>query len=73
MVADLNNDANKWPLGPPLQSGEIRFMGSARARGAAMVWMVLAVVYAGQTRVLGIHKTQNGVEMLMHSNTWLLT
>ena len=24
------------------------------------------LVYAGQTRVLGIHKTQNGVEMLMH-------
>ena len=27
--------------------------------------MVPAMVYAGQKRVLGIHKTHNGVEMLM--------
>ena len=29
-------------------------------------YMVPAMVYAGQKRVLGIHKTQNSVEMLMH-------
>ena len=28
--------------------------------------MVLAMVYAGQKRVLGIHKSQNGAEILMH-------
>ena len=28
--------------------------------------MVRAMVYAGEKRVLGVHKTQNGVEMLMH-------
>ena len=28
--------------------------------------MVPAMVYAGQKRVLGIHKTYNSVEMLMH-------
>ena len=28
--------------------------------------LVNRMVYAGQKRVLGIHKTQNGVEMLMH-------
>ena len=28
--------------------------------------MVPAMVLAGQNRVLGFHKTQNGVEMLMH-------